>query len=232
MSNLWYFENTDLMNVLCPRKLKEFKADHQFKNYKKGDFIYFSEDPSSTIYLLIEGKVKILFYTEKGEEITKSILSKGEIFGELALFGEESRKDFAQAMDDNAQICQITLEQMRELMKDDASFALKVNKLIGLRIRKLERKLESLVFKDVRTRIIEFIREYAMDKGEQDGNAYTVHHFLTHKDIADLVGTTRQTVTTLLNELRNEGLISFSRKIIHITDIKKLEIGNLLKNAG
>ena len=232
MSNLWYFENTDLRDILCPHKLHEFSEDHHFRSYSKGDFIYFSEDISSTIFLILEGKVKILHYTDKGEEIAKRILTKGELFGELVLLGEENRKDFAQAMDDNTMICQITLDQMRDLMKDDARFALRINKLIGLRIRKLERRLESLVFKDVRTRIIEFLKEYAQEKGEQEGNAYTVYHFLTHKDIADLVGTTRQTVTTLLNDLRKEGLISFSRKIIQIADIRKLEMGTVLKNAG
>ncbi len=107
-------------------------------------------------------------------------------------------------------------------MKDDVSFGLKIFKLIGLRINKLERKIDSLVFKDVRTRIIDFIREYVMEKGENNGLEYKVDNFLTHKDIANLVGTTRQTVTTLLNELRSEGLIDFTRRSIYVADINNL----------
>jgi len=223
MGNLWYIENSRLFSVFCPHKFGEYREDQQFKNYRKGEFIYFSEDPSTTIFLLAEGKVKILNYTEEGDEVVKSVLSKGEIFGELAILGEGKRADFAQVMEDNTSICQMTLDQMQALMKEDTSFALKINKLIGLRIQKLERKLDSLVFKDVRTRVIEFLKDIAIEKGDQDGNAYEVQHFLTHKDIADLVGTTRQTVTTLLNELRNQGLIDFSRKRIHVSDIRNLQ---------
>jgi CRP-like cAMP-binding protein len=111
---------------------------------------------------------------------------------------------------------------MQQLMKDDVSFALKIFKLIGLRIKKLERKIDSLVFKDVRTRIIEFIKEFVMEKGENNGREYKADNFLTHKDIASLIGTTRQTVTTLLNELRNDGKIDFSRRTIYVADINKL----------
>ena len=234
MTNLWYLERSNVFSLVCPHKFDEYKENHQFRNYKKGEFIYFSDDPSNTIYMIVEGKVKILYYTEGGEEIAKSVISKGEIFGELALLGEDSRKDYAQSMSENTLICVITLDQMRDLMKEDARFALQINRLISLRIRKLERKLESLVFKDVRTRILEFLRDYALEKGEQEGSSYTVHHFLTHKDIADLVGTTRQTVTTLLNELRNEGLITFSRKIIQVSDIRKLDISgaDMIRSAS
>ncbi|MFC2113561.1 Crp/Fnr family transcriptional regulator, partial [Bacteroidota bacterium] len=111
------------------------------------------------------------------------------------------------------------------LMKEDLNFALKINKLIGLRIRKLERRVDALVFKDVRTRMIEFIREFAQEKGEADGAAYQINHYLTHKDIADLIGTTRQTVTTLLNELRNEGKIDFERRSMFVPDINALSSG-------
>ena len=154
--------------------------------------------------------------------MVKSVLTKGEVFGELALLGEDKRQDYAQAVTDKTSVCQLTLEQMQELMKEDVPFALKINKLIGLRIHKLERRIDSLVFKDVRTRMIDFIKEFAMEKGEKNGPEYRVDHFLTHKDIADLIGTTRQTVTTLLNELRNEGQIDFSRRSIYVTDIDKL----------
>ncbi len=234
MGNLWYLERADLFSIFCPHKFDEFGENHQLKNYMKGEFIYFSEDPSNTIFMLAEGKVKILYYTEDGEEVTKSVLSVGEVFGELALLGEEKRKDFAQSMQDDTLICQITLDQMRSLMKEDTAFALKINRQIGLKIQKLERKLESLVFKDVRSRVLEFLRDYALEKGEQNGHSYTVHHFLTHKNIADLVGTTRQTVTTLLNDLRNEGLIDFSRKKVYISDIRDLDISqrNVLRSAG
>ena len=154
--------------------------------------------------------------------MVKSVLARGEVFGELALLGEDTRQDCAQVVTDKTTVCKLTLDEMQQLMKDDVSFGLKIFKLIGLRINKLERKIDSLVFKDVRTRIIEFIREYVMEKGENNGPEYKIDNFLTHKDIANLVGTTRQTVTTLLNELRSEGLIDFTRRSIYVADINNL----------
>ena len=224
-AGMWYFDNINLFTIFCPHKFSDYRESHEFRKYKKGEFVYFTDDPSSSIYLIAEGKVKILYYTEDGDEVIKSVLAKGDVFGELSLLGEEKRKDYAMAVQDNTSICHLNIDQMENLMKKNRPLSIKINKLIGLRIRKLERRVEALVFKDVRTRMLEFLREFAEERGEASGNAYQVNHFLTHKDMADLIGTTRQTVKTLLNELRNEGKIDFSRRSIYIPDIKALSSG-------
>jgi CRP-like cAMP-binding protein len=222
MSNIWFFEKVNLFDIFCPRKFGDFSTTDPFKYYRKGEFIYFSDDTANSIYLIAGGKVKILNYSPDGDEVIKGVLSKGEIFGELAIFGEEKRSDFAQAMNDKTSICQLNIDQMQDLMQEDQSFALKINKLVGLRIRKLERRLDSLVFKDVRARIIEFIRELVTEKGEKSGGGYFVKHDLTHKDISQLIGTTRQTVTTLMNDLKKEGIIDFTRKTIRVNNMDLL----------
>src|SRR6185369_4115633 len=102
-----------------------------------------------------------------GKEVVKSILTTGEIFGELALAGEEKRSDFAQAMDENTSICPLGIEELKTLMFQDKELSFKILKLVGLRLMKLERKLESLVFKDARTRVIEFIKDSASVKGKK-----------------------------------------------------------------
>ncbi len=86
----------------------------------------------------------------------------------------------------------------------------------------MERKIESLVFKDARTRIIEFLRDTAMEKGQKVGFETMIKSHLTHKDIASLTGTSRQTVTTVMNELREKNLINFDRRRILIRDMEKL----------
>lgn len=221
-ASLWYFESVDLFNVLCPHKVKTMDQTHTFNHYKKSQFIYFPEEPSKYIYMIAEGRVKIGNYTSDGKEVVKAILSKGEIFGELALTGEDTRSDFAQAMDEDTQICPMSIQDMQELMKDDKELSLKIFKLIGFRIKRLEKKIESLVFKDARTRIIEFIRDAAEWKGQKVGFETLVNTKLTHKDIANLTGTSRQTVTTILNELKEKNLITFNRRRILIRDLEKL----------
>jgi len=221
-NKIWYFENVDLFEMLCPHKLSDNRDNHQYHHYKKGQFIYFQDQPSDHIYMIAQGRVKIGSYSTQGKEITKTILTKGEIFGELALTGEDHRLDFAQSMSDETTICSMGIDIMQDLMVKNKNLSLKIFKLIGFRFRKLERRLESLVFKDARTRVVEFIREMAQEHGQKVGFETMVKNQLTHQDIANLTGTSRQTVTTILNDLRDRNLINFDRRKILIRDMDKL----------
>ncbi len=219
---LWYFESVDLFNVLCPHKVKEIPDLHHFNEYKKEEFVYFPGEPSNHVYMIAEGRVKIGSYTEDGKEVVKAILGKGELFGELSLAGEDQRTDFAMAMDEGTSTCPMSIEDMQGLMKDDKELSFKIFKLIGLRIKRLERKVESLVFKDARTRIIEFLKDMAQNRGQKVGFETLIRTKLTHKDIASLTGTSRQTVTTILNELKEQNQINFDRRRILIRDLQTL----------
>jgi len=218
---LWYFESVDLYRILCPHKVKTMGEIHEFITYKKDQFIYIPEDSATHIYMVVNGRVKIGHYLENGDEVVTAILTKGEIFGELAMAGEEKRRDFAQAME-VVIICPLTTEELKELMYENKELSFKILKLIGLRIMKLERKLELLVFKDARTRVIEFLKDAAAWKGVKVGFETMIQTKLTHKDIASLTGTSRQTVTTILNDLKEKNLINFNRKQILIRDLEKL----------
>jgi CRP-like cAMP-binding protein len=195
---------------------------HSFHYFKKNEYIYFEDEPSKYIYLIASGRVKIGSYKDDGTEAVKAILGTGEIFGELALAGEERRQDYAQALDDNTTVCPMSIQDMQELMANNRPLNLKIIKLIGIRIKKLERRIDSLIFKDAKTRIIEFLREMAIEKGKKVGFEVMFKNYLTHKDIASLTGTSRQTVTTVLNELKEKNLINFDRRRFLIRDLDKL----------
>ena len=219
---LWYFESVNLLNILCPHKVKAMGDKHQFLHVKRDSFIYFPEDKADHIYMIAQGRVKIGRYLEDGKEVISSILTNGEIFGELALAGEDTRKDFAQVMDEDTMICPLGIEDLKALMYGNNELSFKILKLVGLRLMKLERKLELLVFKDARTRVIEFLKDAASWKGKKVGFETMIQTKLTHKDIAALTGTSRQTVTTILNELKEKNLINFDRKKILIRDLAQL----------
>ena len=221
-SNLWFFEESDLFDLLCPRKSPEMEEAHVPNVYQKDDFIYFPDDSSSWIYMISNGRVKVGIYTDDKKEIVKAILTRGEIFGELALAGEEKRRDFAQAMDNDTRICRMNIGDLKELMKDNQELSFKILRIVGWKLRKMERKIESLVFKDARSRIVEFLHDMAVEKGQKVGFELMIKNHLTHKDIASLTGTSRQTVTTVMNELREQNLINFDRRRILIRDIEKL----------
>jgi CRP/FNR family cyclic AMP-dependent transcriptional regulator len=221
-ASLWYFESTDLYKMLCPHKVKEMASHHKFVVYKKRQPVYLPGSGSTHIYLIVDGRVRIGHYGDNGEEIISSILTKGELFGELALAGEDVRRDFVIPVVDTT-ICIVTINDLKTLMYADRELSFKILKLIGLRLMKLERKLESLVFKDARTRVVEFLKDAASWKGRKAGFETVIHTNLTHKDISLLTGTSRQTVTTILNELRDQNIITFNRRNILIRDLQNLK---------
>lgn len=221
-SNIWYFEESNLYELLCPNKAPNMEKNHDPNVFKKDEFIFFPNDEASNIYMVANGRVKIGSYNSEGKEIVKSVLAKGEIFGEMILTGEKKRNDFAQAMDNNTRVCPMTVEDLQALMKDNESLSFKIYKIIGLRFKKLERRIESLVFKDARTRIVEFFKDMAEERGQKVGFETMIKNHLTHKDIASLTGTSRQTVTTVMNELREENIINFDRRRILIRDMDRL----------
>lgn len=218
MNSLWFFEDVNLFKVLCPHKFKAYKNDHDFDAYKKKDYIYFEEDSSNKVYLIEKGKVKIGYYSEDGEEMIKAILTKGELFGEKAILGENKRDEFAQSIDNETSICQIGVQTMYELMRDNQSFSFNVYKFIGFKFKKLERRLQLLLFKDTKTRLLEFLDELCTEYGydcDKTGD-HVIKHPYTQKDIASLIGTSRPTLNILLNELKEEKILDFSRKEIRI----------------
>tara|TARA_R110002073_G_scaffold128999_5_gene275210 strand:- start:5828 stop:6514 length:687 start_codon:yes stop_codon:yes gene_type:complete len=215
-SSIWYFDDVNLFKILCPHKYPVYADDHSFDQYKKSDYIYFEEDNANKIYLIDSGKVKIGYYTEDGGEVVKAILTKGEIFGEKAILGIDKRNEFAQSIDNNTSICPVSKDTMYDLMRDNDSVSFKIHKFIGLRMKKLERRLQLLLFKDVKTRLLEFLNELCEEYGhdcEKTGDKVIVHPY-TQKDIASLLGTSRPTLNSVMNDLKEAKEISFNRKEI------------------
>lgn len=224
MKQIWYLECVNLFKIICPHQYKDYKATHNFDSYKKKDYVYFDDDASQTVYLINAGKVKLGYYTEDGKEIVKSILSKGEVFGEKAFLGEEKRNEFAQSIDNNTVICPIPVGTLQNMMKDNTSFALSFYKLISFRIKKLERRLEILLFKDVRKRTIEFLQELKEEYGQQLLNGeILIKHPYSQKEIATLIGSSRPSLNIVLNNLKDEDYLTFNGKEILLKNTEMLD---------
>ncbi|WP_445710325.1 Crp/Fnr family transcriptional regulator [Flavobacterium sp.] len=216
MNSIWYFEDVNLFNIMCPHKFKDAGYNHTFKEYKKNDYIYSEEDAADKIYLINSGKIKIGYINEEGDEVISAILSKGEIFGEKAILGEERRNEFALALENNTSICPIASEEMLELIRGNRELSLKIYKFIGFRLKRLERRLKLLLFKDTKTRLKEYLKELALDYGYANAVSgdTVIRHPFTQKEIAALIGTSRPTLNILINELQEEGYLKFDRKEI------------------
>jgi len=221
---LWYLENIDVTDIFCPNKLLNSSSEHSSIKVSKGEYIYIPNDKSGSIYFITKGSVKIASQSEDDKEITKAILGKGEVFGELAIFGEEQRRDFAIATEDT-ELCVTDAKELKNMMREHSDISLFFMNLLGSKLLTMERRLESLVFRDSKTRVIEYLIHLVETKGSRVGFEHVVRGFTTHQEIANLTATSRQTVTTLLNDLRKKNIITFNRKNLLVRDLEQLKAG-------
>jgi len=194
----------------------------QFQTRPKYSYIYHPGDQSDRLFFLAKGIIKVGTHSDDGREVIKSILHPNSLFGELCLAGEEKRQEFAKAMNEEVQYFVLALSDLSRLMQSNHELCMRVLCVVGGRLRKVEQRLESLIFKDARTRIIEFLKDSATRRGRKVGFEMLLKHCLTQQDIANITGTSRQTVTSVLNELKKENLIYFNRRSILIRDMAKL----------
>lgn len=223
--SVWFFEKVNLYKILCPHSYNEFKQFHRSVEYGKQDYIYFEEDSADKVYLVESGKVKIGRYDEEGNEFISSILVKGDLFGEKAILGEEKRQEFAQALDVKTAICTLSVNDMQNLIAENQNMTLHIYKIIGFRIKKLERRLQLMLFKDARTRLIEFLKELGEEYGKVNklSGDIVIQNPYSQKEMAVLIGVKRPTLNSMLNQLKQESVINFSRKEI----ILRENLGNV-----
>lgn len=212
MKQLWYFEEVDLFEVLCPYKYADHVKHNPPMTYHKHDFLFLPNETSKEIYLVTEGKIKVGYYDDEGNEFIKTYLARGEILGEMAFLGQMSHRDFAQVIQEGTQVCKMSVEKAQELARDYVPFSREIHKRIGDNIRKLERRLEILFFKDVNRRLLELLKDLKEMYGRPcaNGKGIVVEHSLTQQEMASLIATSRKSVSLILNELEREGKIELA----------------------
>lgn len=209
MKQIWYFDEVDLFEVLCPYKYADHVRNNPPRSYHKNDFLFLPNETAKEIYLVVNGKVKVGYYDDEGNEFVKTYLSKGEILGEMAFLGQQAHHDFAQIAEEGTQVCKMSVEKARELARDYVPFSLEIHKKIGDNVRKLERRLEILFFKDSTKRLTELLKDLTEVYGKPcpKGKGILVAHGLTQQEMASLIATSRKTVAITLNEFEREGKI-------------------------
>lgn len=201
-----------------------FGKNSETLTFMKGDKIYTPGTKVNEIYCIEHGSVKIGCYNEKGREITKFIFYQNEIFGEQSIAGLKKRRDYAFALEET-KIQKIDISKLKEIAKTDKDLAWFFINLLGERNIALDERLESIVFKDSKTRIIDYLLKLIDKKGKKVGYEIVLRQFMTHQEIANLTSTSRQTVTTVLNILKNQGVITFDRHRLLVRDLEKLKGG-------
>ncbi len=222
----WYINNIRLFNGLGKDEMDRLMP--MIKEFRVGrkDFIYTTGDPSDTIYILKEGTVKITRFSEAGRELTVDILGPGDIFGELALAvvdddddgGDDEQGELdttAQALED-CYVCTMRRCDFNEFIKTMPHLSLHIMKLMGTRMKRIENRLENMIFQDVHTRLYGVLKDLSIRYGSPSGDCVRLTLRLTHQELASLIGASRETVTTELNNLKKTGAINIDGKEITI----------------
>lgn len=216
--------NYDLWCHLSDEDYEALNVAHHFIEAKKGDYIYFDSHHLNKLYFVKDGYIKIGYVDEEGNEIIKEIIREGEIFGQFSLERNNLNGEFARAYKGNVSLCAFHIEDFEKLLKGKPDLAIRYSKQMGEKLRRAEFRLVNMLNKDVRSRLLAFFYNLAIRDG-YDGMAasFSMENFLTHDDIAKLIGSARQTVTTFISQLEEEGLLKISRKKIEILAAKRLK---------
>ena len=193
-----------------------------FKKAKKGDIIYFSSSDLPRVFLLKKGNIKIVSVDEDGNETIKDIIQKGDLFGELELDNDRNSNEYAKALTDEIIICSFLMSDFENLLLKYPSLALSYTKFVGLKMKRIKNNYANLISKDAKTRLYQFLKDWAEREGKRTDNRVVIENYLTQNDMAQIICTSRQTATQLLNEMEANGLLHYNRKEIIIDDITKL----------
>jgi CRP/FNR family transcriptional regulator, cyclic AMP receptor protein len=216
--------NCTLWSEISEEEFEQLNLIHNFIEANKGAYIYFEAFNHNKLYFLKEGHIKIGYINEEGKEITKDIIGQGDIFGQVTLEKDNLNGEFAQAYKADVSLCAFTIDDFQKLLQKRPELALRYSKQVGTKLRHIESRLVNLLNKDVKTRLLNFLwqlSQHNMLQNMPDG--ICIPNYLTHEDIANLIGSSRQTVTTMINELNNEQVISYDRHKICFLDVKKLQ---------
>lgn len=217
----WCLKDCPLFEKLSDDEIEQLEERCRLKTFFRGSLIDLPGLTASAIYLVVSGRVKISHLTEYGKESILAFVQPGEIFGELAVVDESGNEDFLEAVE-NSVVLLIPVEVVRSLMERHAGVSLAITKLIGMRRKRIERRLKSLMFHSARERLIHLLLDLVEDYGVMRGNELHLRIRLSHQDLASLIGSSRETVTVALGDLKVLGHIRLERRRIILTHPDRL----------
>lgn len=207
----------ELFSELTETELQEIAALAQTRSAPTDTTIFHEGDPADSIFLVVGGRVKVVTTSSDGKEFILSVLGAGQVFGEMGLLEAAPR---------SASVVSITEVELLVIKRDDFDHLLtlspgisrKLMAILSRRLRRANSKMESLAYMDVAGRLARYLLDMALDHGQRLGNGWVVVRRPTHSDIAHSIGTSRETVSRLINEfeegfgLVNKGKFTYIRE--------------------
>jgi CRP/FNR family cyclic AMP-dependent transcriptional regulator len=219
---LWYLRKVPLLQDLPADVLAKLAEKVELREIRRRQVIYLPGDPGIAVYLVNGGRVKVSKVTRDGKELTLSYRVPGEILGETCLIDGEPREEMAEAME-NALVTEIDRATFDDLLRTQASLGYKMTKILAQRRREIEAKIENLVFKDVNSKLAELLLRFGEEYGVEDARGTLVALKITHQEMANLIGSTRETVSLTLAQFKKRGLIQSEGRKVIISDREGLK---------
>ena len=213
---LQYLQMVDIFQDLSKAEVKEMDRTTTMSTCQRGKVFYQPEDTSEVLFILKKGRVQLYRISPEGKKLVVATIGPGTIFGEMAIIGQRMHNTFAEAVE-NCLLCVMSRHDVERLILGKPSVALRLMDLMAKRLNEVETRLEDMAFKSIPARLALLLLRLREEQGD---NIYGY----THQDLADAVGTYRETTTQTLNEFKSKNLINIGRKRIDILDPAGLEL--------
>jgi CRP/FNR family transcriptional regulator, cyclic AMP receptor protein len=211
-----YLSDVEIFRGLSDRDMADLDRVITITAVPRGRVFYEPEDVSEILFLMREGRVQIYRISPEGKKLVIATLGPGALFGEMTLLGQQMQNAFAEALDD-CLIFVMSRADLERLILSKPSVGRRVLETTGKRLRDAEQRLEDMAFKGIPARLASLLLRLSAEQGTDDIVG------LTHQDLAETVGTYRETATQVLNDMKADGLIEIGRKRIRILDRPRLE---------
>jgi CRP/FNR family cyclic AMP-dependent transcriptional regulator len=207
----------ELFSELDSEDLARMASLAQMRSATKDTVIFHAGDPADAVYVIANGKVKIVTTSTDGKEFILTVLGAGQVFGEMALI-ESAPRSASVITVTSVEMVMIKRDEFHHLLNTAPAISKKLLVILSRRLRRANSKMESLAYMDVAGRLARYLLDLAKDHGQRMGKGWIVVRRPTHSDIAHSIGTSRETVSRLINEfeegfgLVNKGKFTYIRE--------------------
>jgi CRP/FNR family cyclic AMP-dependent transcriptional regulator len=192
------------------------------RKFRKDEVIFHEKEPGDSLFIILHGRVKVAIFGDDGKEVTLSILSEGDFFGEMSLLDQEPRSATIVAEED-CELLSLQRDDFTHAIEQDPGMSASLIQVLASRLRKANHQISTLALLDVYGRVARVIQELAEEEGKRLKDGRVVVRRPTHMDIAHRIGSSRETVTRMMRDLEENGHIETQgREIFLRPDFQKL----------
>lgn len=215
-----FLKRVPIFSELAAKDLERISAVAHLRHYHKEQVILIEEETGQTLFIVMNGQVKISRISEDGREVILAVMGEGDFFGELSLLDGHSRSANVTVIKDSEMLL-IHREDFLNLLNEFPSIGINLLKELASRIRKSDAQIKSLSLKNATGKVASTLLRLAEDIGVQSGSALTITSVPTQQDLANMAGTSRETINRVIQRLINDGYITRQGNELTITDFIK-----------